>query len=151
MHSHLAMNSDCASNSVFSDIGFHNLGVGSARTVLPSDRRNFTPIVRNVTHKATRIDMGRGKCSICRAAIPPNPFAVSSVGSTTGNNSLRMAVGRTSNDVRALCIPCSSIPILRHTKCAHCTLTVKRCHDKGGLRDSPGFVRNDLVRKLRKG
>lgn len=148
LHSQLALNSNCARNSVFSNVGFHNTRLTSSSGVLPSDREKFTPIVRNVTHNATRIAVGRGKCSVCGDAIPPKPFAVGSVCTTNGDNSLRMAVGRTSNDARVFAMPCSSIPLLRHRKRAHCSVATKRCHDKGTRRRGPHFFRDALLRNL---
>lgn len=118
--------------------------------MLPNNQHNFTPMIHNITHKTTQINIKQNKYNIYQTTIPPNPFTINNINSTTNNNNLQITIKKTNNNIQTLYIPYSSIPILQHTKYTHYTLTIKKYHNKNNLQNSPKFIQNNLIHNLKK-
>lgn len=105
MKSRLTIGERFTSSDVFDSVPFRGVMLASDDTMVPSNMRVFSPIVRGIARTQAQVEVKQNGYTIYHATVAPGPFALTDLATLAGSGDLEVTVWETDGRPQVFLVP----------------------------------------------
>ncbi|SFU82071.1 fimbria/pilus outer membrane usher protein [Xenorhabdus koppenhoeferi] len=124
---------------IFESVPFIGASMTSDSLMLPGSQRGFAPIIRGIAQTNARVTVRQNNYVIYESYVPPGPFVITDLYSTSGSGDLDVTITEKDGRQRKFVQPCSSVPIMQREGQLKYQITLGRYHYSDANVDKPYF------------
>ncbi|AEW44670.1 fimbrial biogenesis outer membrane usher protein [Serratia symbiotica str. 'Cinara cedri'] len=143
LRSHLVVGLSSTPKVIFNSIQFSGIQLSSINEMLAESQRGYMPVVRGIVLNNACIEIYQNGYMIYSTNVPPGPFALIDIPSTTLNGDLNVIVIETNGSTSNFVVPFSIAPNMLREGIWNYQFTTGKYHD-GISRYQPNFMQATL-------
>ncbi|MDC9613108.1 fimbrial biogenesis outer membrane usher protein [Xenorhabdus khoisanae] len=124
---------------IFESVPFIGASITSDSLMLPSSQRGFAPIIRGIAQTNARVTIRQNNYVIYESYVPPGPFVITDLYSTSGSGDLDVTITEKDGRQRKFLQPFSSVPMMQREGQLKYQLTLGRYRYSNTNTDKPYF------------
>lgn len=130
---------------VFNSIQFTGASISSDSLMLPGSQRGFAPIIRGIAQTNARVTVRQNNYVIYEGYVPPGPFVISDLYSTSGSGDLEVTITEKNGQQRKFVQPFSSVPMMQREGQLKYQVTFGRYRSSGANIYQPYFGEGSFI------
>ncbi|WP_338803050.1 fimbria/pilus outer membrane usher protein [Xenorhabdus griffiniae] len=124
---------------IFESVPFIGASMTSDSLMLPSSQRGFAPIIRGIAQTHARVTIRQNNYVIYESYVPPGPFVITDLYSTSGSGDLDITITEKDGQQRKFVQPFSSVPVMQREGQLKYQVTLGRYRYSSANTDKPYF------------
>ncbi|MBD1228065.1 fimbria/pilus outer membrane usher protein [Xenorhabdus griffiniae] len=124
---------------IFESVPFIGASMTSDSLMLPSSQRGFAPIIRGIAQTHARVTIRQNNYVIYESYVPPGPFVITDLYSTSGSGDLDITITEKDGQQRKFVQPFSSVPVMQREGQLKYQVTLGRYRYANANTDKPYF------------
>ncbi|MDC9603569.1 fimbria/pilus outer membrane usher protein [Xenorhabdus griffiniae] len=124
---------------IFESVPFIGASMTSDSLMLPSSQRGFAPIIRGIAQTHARVTIRQNNYVIYESYVPPGPFVITDLYSTSGSGDLDITITEKDGQQRKFVQPFSSVPVMQREGQLKYQVTLGRYRYSNANTDKPYF------------
>ncbi|BET96637.1 fimbria/pilus outer membrane usher protein [Xenorhabdus sp. TCT-1] len=139
LKSQLILGETFTSGDIFESVPFIGASMTSDSLMLPSSQRGFAPIIRGIAQTNARVTIRQNNYVIYESYVPPGPFVITDLYSTSGSGDLDITITEKDGQQRKFVQPFSSVPMMQREGQLKYQVTLGRYRYVNANADKPYF------------
>nr|WP_250189529.1 fimbria/pilus outer membrane usher protein [Escherichia coli] len=103
--SRLKLGEDYTSSDIFNSVPFRGVMLGSDESMVPSNQREFAPVIRGIARTQARIEVRQNGYLIQSQTVAPGPFALTDLPLTGSGGDLKVTVLESDGTAQVFTVP----------------------------------------------
>ncbi|WP_340620431.1 fimbria/pilus outer membrane usher protein [Xenorhabdus siamensis] len=113
LKSQLILGETFTDGDIFENVPFIGASMTSDSLMLPGSQRGFAPIIRGIAQTNARVTIRQNNYVIYESYVPPGPFVITDLYSTSGSGDLDVTITEKDGRQRKFVQPFSSVPMMQ--------------------------------------
>ncbi|MEQ1974782.1 fimbria/pilus outer membrane usher protein [Xenorhabdus sp. SGI240] len=139
LKSQIILGETVTDGDIFESVPFIGASMTSDSLMLPSSQRGFAPIIRGIAQTNARVTIRQNNYVIYESYVPPGPFVITDLYSTSGSGDLDITITEKDGRQRKFVQPFSSVPMMQREGQLKYQVTLGRYRYSNDSADKPYF------------
>lgn len=113
LKSSLTLGDGYTPSDVFDGISIRGMQIMSDNSMLADSLKGFSPVIHGIANSSAKVTIEQNGYSIYQTYVPPGPFTISDLFSTSGSGDLKVIITESDGSEHVFIQPYASVPIMQ--------------------------------------
>lgn len=143
--SKFTLGDDLTSGDVFDSFAFRGVSLESDDSMLPDSLRGFAPTIKGLAKSNAKVTVKQNDYIIYQAYVPPGPFEISDLYSTSSSGDLFVTVSERNGMETSFTVPYSTVPILQREGKIKYAMSAGRLNTNTNVEEERQFYQGNVI------